>query len=524
MFPLMQVCVGFMQKYLVNAVEYNDMRYMTYVYGMAAAILLMVIVLNPLGEYVKEWTMRVFIKNLRALTIEKLFSYRYSFYEKYQTGDLVLRLREDTDAMADIYTNSIFRLLLGLFYGGGSIIVMLTLNWQLSLLVIILGVAESFVIARVSTKITENNDILQKLKSKQSQMLFDMIKSLSFIKMASISRYIEQRYGKINDESAAKNMEINKINIALNLFNEFFVAFNLLSVFGLGIVLYLAGAIDLGSVMAFLFLQDGISYMIDNLRGFFCGTRAQIVNYNRVAELFEQETEENNADIEATTLQNDDIHIRDLSFRYQTTEQYALNAVNMTIPKGKISVIYGTSGGGKSTLIKMLLALYAPEKGSVGIGKTDYRQVNNAEIRDYYAYVGQSAYLFYDTVEANIRGNNETATLEEVVEAAKLAKAHEFIMQKPDGYQTMVREHGSNYSGGERQRIAIARAILKNARAVIFDEATSAVDMKNESDINEYLREMANQGKTVIIVSHRDNARLLADNEIRIEQGMVNDL
>lgn len=521
MFPLMQAFVGLMQKYLVNAVEYHDMHYMMYVYGMAATVLLMVIVLNPLGNYLKDRNIWIFTKNLRELTMEKLLSYRYSFYETYQTGDLVLRLREDLDAIPNIYTNTIFRLLLGLFYGCGSIIIMMTFSCQLSLVVIFLGLSESFVIAKISKKITENNDILQKIVSRQNQMFFDIIKSLSFIKMASISRLIEERYIKINDESAVKNVDINRINIVLNSLNDLFVAINLLLVFSLGIVLYLANMIDLGSVMSFLFLQDGISYMIGNLRDFFSGISSQIVNYNRVFELLSQEVEENKMENEPIALQCDDIIIRDLSFQYQTAEKHALSTVNLTIPKGKITVIYGTSGGGKSTLIKLLLALYPLETGSICIGETDYRQIGNTGIRDFYAYVEQSTYLFYDTVEANIRCNNETATLEEVMEAAKLAKAHDFIMQKPDGYQTMVHEHGSNFSGGEKQRIAIARAILKNACAVIFDEATSAVDMKNESYIYDYMREMASQGKTVLIVAHRDNARLLADNEIRIEQGMI---
>jgi ABC-type multidrug transport system fused ATPase/permease subunit len=407
MFPCMQVSVGLMQKYLVNAVEYKNMHYMTYVYVLAAAILFMVIILNPLGEYLKDRAMWTFTKNLRELTIERLISYRFSFFETYQTGDLVLRLREDLDAIPNIYTNSIFRLLLGLFYGGGSVIVMLTFSWQLSLVVIALCLSESFAMAKMSEKITENSDILQKIMSKQNQMFFDIVKSLSFIKMASISRLIGERYNKYNEESAAKNIEINKVNIALNAFNDLFVAVNLLLVFSLGIIMYLANMIDLGSVMSFLYLQDGISYMIGNLRDFFSGISSQIVNYNRVSELLNQEVEEMDAESdmgkEPTELRCDDIIIRDLSFRYQTADKCTLNEVNLTIPKGKVTVIYGTSGGGKSTLAKLLLALYPPDSGSICIGETDYRQIGNARVRDYYAYVEQSTYLFYDTVEANIR-------------------------------------------------------------------------------------------------------------------------
>ena len=515
MFPLMQVFTGLMQKFLVNTVEYHDMSYMKYVYILAAGILFMVIILNPFGNYLSARAMQLFTKNLREMTINKLLSYRYSFYETYSTGDLMVRMREDLDAISGIYGGSFTWFLLGVFYGGGSIAVMLTFNWKLSLFVIFLCVSEFLIMERLSRKITENNDMLQKIKSIQNQMFFDIIKSVSFIKMASIGRFIRERYGKNNNEAAKKNMEINKINVVLNAVGDIFEAFNILSVFGLGIILYLNNMIDLGSVMAFLALQDGVTYMIGNLQGFLTGTRAQIVNCKRVEELLNQEVEENREN--NMNPQNGDIIINNLSFKYQTAENNALNSINLTIPKGKITVIYGASGGGKSTLIKLLLALYPVQTGNISIGGTDYSRISNAAIRDFYAYVEQSTYLFHDTVEANIRCNNETATLDEVMEAAKLAQAHDFIMQKPGGYQTAVQEHGSNFSGGEKQRIAIARAILKNTNAVIFDEATSAVDMKSESNIYDYMRQTANQGKTVIIIAHRDNAKMLADNTIRIE-------
>jgi len=522
MFPLMQVFTGLMQKYLVNAVEFQDMGYMRYVYIFAAGILFMVIILNPLTTYLHNRAGQLYKKNLRELTMKKLLSYPCTFYDTFQTGDLVTRLRDDLDALPASFQ----WLLLGLFYGGGSIVVMMIFSWQLSLYVIFLCLFQVFIMTKLSKKITENTEHLQKIKSIQSQMFFDIIKSISFIKMASISRLIRERYFKNNNESAMKSMEINKVNVVLNAVGDIFEAVNILSIFGFGIILYFNNMIDLGSVMAFLFLQDGVTYMIGNLQRFLSGTRAQVVNCERIAELLNHEVEEyiyNNLAENAmptrrnTALANSDIIIRDLSFVYPKTDNCVLNAVNLTIPKGKVTVIYGASGCGKSTVIKLLLALYPIRDGSIKIGEVDYSQIDNDAIRDYFAYVGQAAYLFYDTVEANIRCNNEAATIDEVIEAAKLAQAHEFIMQKPEGYNTKVLEHGSNFSGGEKQRIAIARAILKNAKAMIFDEATSAVDIRNESYIHEHVQEMAKEGKTVLIISHRNNAKQFADNEICIE-------
>jgi len=516
MFPLMQVFTGLMQKYLVNTVEFQDMSYMRYVYFFAAGILFMVIVLNPIATYLHNKAGQLYKKNLRELTIRKLLSYPYSFYESYQTGDLITRLREDLDALPASFQ----WLLLGLFYGGGSIIVMLFFSWQLSALVIFLCISQSFIMAKLSRKITENTDILQKVRSTQNQMLLDIIKSISFIKMASISRLIREQYYINNSNAAAKNMEINKTNVGLDTVHDIFEAVNILSVFGLGIIFYLNDMIDLGSVMAFLFLQDGVTYMLGNVQGFLSGTRAQIVNCNRIAELLQQEPE----DVDDATdmkLANGDILIRNLSFKYPKAENNALNSVNLAIPKGKLTVIHGASGGGKSTLIKMLLSLYPIWDGSIAIGEIDYSRVGNGLIRDYYAYVEQSPYLFYDTIEANIRCSNQTATHDDIMEAAKLAQAHDFIMQKPEEYKTIVQEHGSNFSGGEKQRIAIARAFLKKANTVVFDEATSAVDVSNESYIYDCIHEMCKQGKTVLIIAHRNNAKLHADNVVHIEHGVI---
>lgn len=522
MFPVLQISIGLMQKYLINAVEYNNIHYMNYVYAMAVVVLVIVLLLNPIGKFLKERSIATFEKNLKEKMMENVLSYRYSVYETYQTGDLITRIRDDLEALPNIYLSSYVNLLLGIFYGGGSVIVLMILNWPLAIVVFLLGVVETFTMAKISQKLTKLNEALQAISSKQNQTFFDIIQSIGFIKLASIKGPMETRYGKVSEEFASNKIRINKVSVALNVVNNFFVAFNLLFILSMGIVLYLFHMTDLGTVMSFLFLQDGISYMIFNVREFLTGTKSQMVNYHRVMELMDQDKE----DIEKqnpTVLRNEDITIRDLSFCYPNTEEMVLNRVNFIIPKGKVTVIYGESGVGKSTLIKMLLALYPIQSGSIRIGTTEYAQLHSVDIRHYYAYVDQTSYLFHETIEDNIRCGNESATFEEVVQAAKFAKAHAFIMNKPDGYQTMVQEQGSNFSGGERQRIVIARSILKNAPTVILDEATNAIDMESESYIYEYARNIARQGKTVLIIAHRDTIKGYADNTIRMGRRAIVD-
>lgn len=526
MFPLEQISVGLIQKYLVNAVEYGNLRYMKYVYALSAVILITVFVVNPLANCLKELAMQDYGKNLRELAAARLLNYPYCVYENYGTGELITRLRDNLGAIPHIYTESVFRLLLGIFYGGGAVAVMLTFSWQLSLAVIFLCVLESFLMKKGAEKITKKEEALQKLTDRQYQLLVDMAKNLDFIRIASVSGRMRRRYRKASGESAEKAMEIGRVHIVLSLLEDGFEALHLILIFSLGVCLYLSGGIDLGSVLSFLYLQDGISYMISNLREFFAGINSQKVCCSRVEELLNREQEATASDGKSQIQEGKksvrnvrkealtgDIKINNLSFQYSSGEKPVFENLNLTIPRGKITLLSTVSGSGKSTLLKLLLALYSPKAGSIRIGERDYRNMGVAEIRGCYAYVEQFPYLFHGDIEANIRCGNTEASFDEVMKAAKLAKAHDFIMRKEDGYQATVREQGSNFSGGERQRIAIARAFLKNAPVLILDEATSAIDRQTEEEICKNLREMADQGKTVLVVSHRKNPFLL--HEIR---------
>lgn len=521
MFPCIQLLLSLMQKYLVNSVEYNDAGYMSYVYILAASILIMVIVINPLANYFKEKSMRIFMMNIREYSVDRLIKYPHSYYEKNHSGDIISRLRVDVESLAGVYSGTIFRFLLGIFYGVGSTILMMVFCWQLSILVICLGIFETYVIARISKEIEKNSEIAQQALSKHNQLFFDIKKALSFIKMTSLSRFMNKKYNQIIDESIDISIKINKINIALNSVNTIFEALNLLIVLSVGIILYFARIVDLGSVMSFLILQDGISYMIDNLKGFFGSINGQIVNFRRASELWDQEPENVVSSNMRNSISNNAVCLNHVTFRYENGDTDALNDVSCTISQGQISVIYGPSGGGKSTLVKLLLKLYPIQFGSIKIGHKDYEELDTMAIRDYYAYVSQATYLFHDTVEMNIRCGNESATMEEIVEAAKFAGAHDFIIGKSEGYKTMIEEHGHNFSGGEKQRIAIARAVLKNSSVIILDEATNAVDLSNEANIFDYIAKLAKKGKTILIIAHRETALQLADNAIKIEQGKI---
>ena len=223
-------------------------------------------------------------------------------------------------------------------------------------------------------------------------------------------------------------------------------------------------------------------------------------------------------DGKAISLQNADIAFRDVTFSYDTVP--VLRNISFSIPQGSTTAIVGPSGSGKTTICNLIARFYDVDSGEVTVGGEDVRNMTCDSLLRNISMVFQKVYLFHDTVENNIRFGNPNATQEEIIEAAKKAQCHDFITALPDGYETVIGEGGSTMSGGEKQRISIARAILKNANIVILDEATASIDPENEHLIQQAISELT-IGKTVIVIAHRLATIEHADQILVIDKGQV---
>ena len=218
------------------------------------------------------------------------------------------------------------------------------------------------------------------------------------------------------------------------------------------------------------------------------------------------------------SLQNTDIAFRDVTFSYYKVP--VLQNISFSIPQGSTTAIVGPSGSGKTTICNLLARFYDVDSGEVTVGGEDVRNMTCDSLLRNISMVFQKVYLFHDTIENNIRFGNPSATQEEIIEAAKKARCHDFIMALPDGYETVICEGGSTLSGGEKQRISIARAILKNANIVILDEATASIDPENEHLIQQAISELT-IGKTVIVIAHRLATIEHADQILVVDKGQV---
>jgi ATP-binding cassette, subfamily B, bacterial MsbA len=213
-----------------------------------------------------------------------------------------------------------------------------------------------------------------------------------------------------------------------------------------------------------------------------------------------------------------DILFDNVSFAYE--QKPVLRGVNLEIKAGKMIALVGASGSGKTTLTNLLLRFYDPTEGAIFIGGVDLRDVATKDLRDQIAIVTQETILFNDTIRNNIALGKPGASNEEIIAAAKHAHAHEFILEKPEGYETVVGERGASLSGGQRQRLAIARAILKNAPILILDEATSSLDTQSERAVQEALEELM-VGRTTICIAHRLSTIQKADVIVAMVEGQI---
>lgn len=215
-----------------------------------------------------------------------------------------------------------------------------------------------------------------------------------------------------------------------------------------------------------------------------------------------------------------DIRFENVSFQYEQNQSDVIHDVSFYIPEKEMTAIVGPSGCGKTTLTRLMARFWDVGSGCVSIGGIDVRKIHPEQLYSYFSIVFQNVFLFHDTIENNIKFGNPAATHEEVVAAAKKACCHDFIQSLPDGYATMVEENGGNLSGGEKQRISIARAILKDAPIILLDEATSSVDPENEWMLQQAIQELT-AGKTVVMIAHKIKTIMNAGQIIVMDNGRV---
>ncbi|AJS59332.1 ABC transporter ATP-binding protein [Paenibacillus sp. IHBB 10380] len=282
----------------------------------------------------------------------------------------------------------------------------------------------------------------------------------------------------------------------------------------IGVHLLLGGTLDLVTFVAFLIMGTRIFDPLTTALVNYAEFRYHEQAGERIVELLNESPMTGSG----KPSENHDLELRNVTFGYN--EQTILDDVSVRMPIGSFTALVGPSGSGKSTLMRLIARFYDPNKGTVLLGGKDIRQLEPEEVLRKVSMVFQDVYLFQDTIMNNIRFGNSEATVEEVKDAARRTCCHDFIMKLPQGYDTLVGEGGSTLSGGEKQRISIARAILKNAPIVLLDEATASLDPENEVEIQKAIDQLI-EGRTVVVIAHRLRTVRNADNIVVLNNGRI---
>lgn len=455
---------------------------------------------------------------LGARLFRHLLALPTSYFQSRRVGDSVARIRE-LENIRSFLTGNALTVVLDIAFSFVFLAVMLWYSVQLTLIVIVsipLYIALSVIFTPVIRK--RLDDKFNKSAENQS-FLVETISGIDTVKaMAVEPRWTHKWDQQLADYVAAGLSVTNISTIAsggVNLISKLVTAM----IMWIGAGLVIDNELTVGALIAFNMLSGQVSQPILRLAQLWNDFQQVGISMSRLGDILNTHPEVAGQKSRLPRLAGS-IEFDQVSFRYRPDASDVIRQVSLKIESGEVIGIVGRSGSGKSTLTKLVQRLYVPDRGRVLIDGQDLSIIDTTSLRHQIGVVLQENVLFNRSIRANIALSNPTLPLESIIEAAKLAGAHEFICELPEGYDTMVGEHGTGLSGGQRQRVAIARALITNPRILIFDEATSALDYESEKIIQDNMRKICT-GRTVLIIAHRLSAVRDASRIVVVERGQV---
>ncbi len=467
--------------------------------------------------------------SLGSEIIDHLLRLPLRYFERRPVGELANRVNE-LENIRQFLTGTALTVVLDALFSIIYIIVMLFYSWQLTL--VGLGTIPIFIILTLIASPTISKQLRTKAErnAHTQSYLVEVMSGIQTVKAQNIelrSRFSwQERYARY----VAAGFKTVITSTLANSSSSFLNKLSTLLVLWLGSYLVLQGELTLGELIAFRIISGYVTSPILRLAQLWQSFQETALSLERLSDIVDtpQEGEEDRGNIPLPAIFGS-VKFENVSFRFATSGPLQLSNVNLEIASGKFIGIVGQSGSGKSTLMKLLLRLYEVESGRILIDNYDISKVELYSLRRQVGVVPQETLLFDGTVQENIALTNPDATTDEIIEAARIAVAHDFIMSLPNGYNTRVGERGAGLSGGQRQRIAIARSILQRPKLLVLDEATSALDYPTERQVCLNLAQ-AFKGNTVFFITHRlttvSHADMIVvmDNGRVIEQGSHQDL
>lgn len=483
------------------------------------AIMVFESLLSGLRSYVFSHTTSRIDVELGSKLFRHLVTLPLAYFQARRVGDSVARVRE-LENIRSFLTGNAITVVLDILFSFVFIAVMLFYSGWLTL-VVILSLPLYFAVSLFITPLLRAR--LQESFNRGAEnqaFLVETINGIDTLKAMAVEPQITRKWDNQLASYVAASFKTRTLSTIANESVGFIGKLVTVSTLWLGAQLVITGHLTVGQLIAFNMLAGRVSQPIMRLAQLWTNFQQTGVSIQRLGDILNSKTElAQSAATPLPTIQGK-VEFDQVIFRYRPDGSEILRGVSLVIQPGEVIGIVGRSGSGKSTLTRLLQRLYVPERGRVLVDGTDLALADVSSLRRQIGVVLQDNMLFNRSIRENIALIDPGAPLELVINAAKMAGAHEFILELPEGYDTMVGEHGASLSGGQRQRIAIARALIGNPRILIFDEATSALDYESESIIQRNMKVIC-KGRTVIIIAHRLSAVRDANRIIVMEKGQI---
>jgi ATP-binding cassette, subfamily B, bacterial len=515
--------IPIMTKNIIDKALPEKSMYLLVVFILACIVATVLKELVSVGQnYINTWISKHIIYNMKNEMYKHLQHMSMNYFSLSKPGEITTRMTSDIEGIQDIFKTTIVNALSGILTLITTMVALFAMNWKmaiLSMLILPVFILPTRKVGKYRWKIAlESQEKLAEL----NQLIQETL-SVSGATLMKIFTKEKESY----EEFECTNKKVINLQIKETLAGRWF--FMTMSVFTtLGpMIIYLYGGylfmqdkMSIGEIVAFVALLDRLYKPVTQLSNIHIDVTRSLALFQRIFDYFDMEEESRDKE-DAINLEkvNGNIEFKDVCFSYKKGQEVLKN-INFSIEAGTMTALVGASGVGKTTVTNLIPRLYEVSKGYVKIDGHDTRDITLQSLRKQIGIVMQEPYLFNDTIEENLKYGKEDATYEEIVEACKAAYIHDFIMSLPDNYKTIVGNRGIKLSGGEKQRISIARVILKNPKIIILDEATSALDSVSEMYIQKALVPLL-KGRTSIVIAHRLSTILSADNILVFEEGRI---
>ena len=493
----------------------------------AASLIIIIAIIDNIQVFIiwviGTWVGEKLVLNFRTLVFNHIQRLSLAYHDRKGTTDSLYRIQWDTMSIRSLLLDQIPSLLSSLITLVSMIIVMFMINKNFALIALCL-LPPLFILTKLSTKILKKD--WYKVKDAESSamsVINEVLSSLRVVKAFGQEESEGQRFTKRANKAMKGQVKMAKVGATFSFLVCMLLAIGTASFLYLGATYVQSGKMTLGELTLIIAYLSQIFTPLEEIIKNLNEVQSSVVGIDRVFAVLdhEKEVKELQHAIHLSRT-NGAFEFKNVSFSYDKQKQILKN-ISVVIKPGDRVGIMGSTGAGKSTLINLLNRFYDPTGGSITIDSVDIKKYKLTDFRNQFGIVLQEPVLFSSTIAENIRYGNPGTSDKEVMEAAKAANAHDFIMREKDGYDTLVGERGMQLSGGERQRIALARAFIKNAPVLILDEPTSSLDIKTEAEVMEAIERLM-AGKTTFMITHRLDSLKSCNLILHLENGELHEV